>query len=52
MVLHGAIDDELQEIYFLASLSSRWSTMLFAQQYDLDKSETTKIMLFCKEKCK
>ncbi len=35
--LHGASDDELQEIYFLSSLSGRWSTMLFAQQYDLDK---------------
>ncbi len=35
--LHGATDDEIQEIYFLASLTGRWSTMLFAQQYDLEK---------------
>lgn len=35
--LHGASDDELQEIYFLASFTGRWSTMLFAQQYDLEK---------------
>ncbi len=35
--LHGASDDELQEIYFLASFTGRWSSMLFAQQYDLEK---------------
>jgi AhpD family alkylhydroperoxidase len=35
--LHGASDDELQEIYFLSSFTGRWSTMLFAQQYDLEK---------------
>ena len=35
--LHGASDDEIQEIYFLSSLSGRWSTMLFAQQYDMEK---------------
>ena len=35
--LHGASDDEIQEIYFLASFTGRWSTMLFAQQYDMEK---------------
>jgi hypothetical protein len=35
--LHGASDAGLQEIYFLASFTGRWSTMLFAQQYDLEK---------------
>jgi len=35
--LHGASDDELQEIYFLASFTGRWSSMLFAQNYDLEK---------------
>jgi len=35
--IHGATEAELQEIYFLASFSGRWSTMLFAQQYDLEK---------------
>jgi hypothetical protein len=32
--LHGASDEE---IYFLASFTGRWSTMLFAQQYDMEK---------------
>ena len=43
--LNGATEDELQEIYFLASYTGRWSTMLFAQQYDLDKfaAEAAKI---------
>jgi AhpD family alkylhydroperoxidase len=35
--IHGATEAELQEIVFLASFSGRWSTMLFAQQYDMDK---------------
>jgi AhpD family alkylhydroperoxidase len=35
--LYGASDDELQEIYFLASFTSRWSTMIHAQHYDYDK---------------
>ena len=35
--LHGASDDEIQEIYFLSSFTTRWSTMLFAQNYDLEK---------------
>jgi AhpD family alkylhydroperoxidase len=35
--LHGATDDEIQEIFFLSSFTGRWSTMLFAQQYDMEK---------------
>ena len=35
--LYGASDDEIQEIYFLASYTGRWSTMLYAQQYDMEK---------------
>ncbi len=35
--IHGASDDELQEVYFLASFTSRWSAMIHAQQYDYDK---------------
>ncbi len=35
--LHGASDDEIQEIMFLSSFTGRWSTMLFAQQYDMEK---------------
>ena len=35
--IHGASDEEIQEIYFLASFTGRWSTMLLAQQYDMEK---------------
>ncbi len=35
--IHGASTDELQEIYFLASFTARWSAMIHAQQYDYDK---------------
>jgi AhpD family alkylhydroperoxidase len=35
--LHGASKEEIEEIYFLATFTGRWSTMLFAQQYDLEK---------------
>ncbi len=35
--LHGASDDELSELYFLASLTTRWSAMIHAQHYDYDK---------------
>jgi len=35
--LNGASDDEIQEIYFLASYTARWSAMIHAQQYDYDK---------------
>ncbi len=34
---HGATDEELREIYYLASLTSRWSAMIHAQHYDWDK---------------
>ena len=37
--LHGASDEELAEIYFLASFSSRWSAIIHAQNYDYDKFE-------------
>ena len=32
----GATDEEIAETVFLASLTSRWSAMLHAQQYDLE----------------
>jgi AhpD family alkylhydroperoxidase len=32
--LHGATDEEIAEITFLASFSSRWSAMIHAQNYD------------------
>ncbi|MDD1765917.1 MAG: carboxymuconolactone decarboxylase family protein [Methanomassiliicoccales archaeon] len=32
----GATDEEIAETVFLASLTSRWSTILYAQQYDLE----------------
>lgn len=32
--LHGATDEELAEVYYLASLTARWSTMIHAQHYD------------------
>ena len=35
--LYGISDDELKEVYFLASLTTRWSAMLHAQHYDYDK---------------
>jgi AhpD family alkylhydroperoxidase len=35
--IHGASDDELQEVYFLASLTTRWSAMIHAQHYNYDK---------------
>jgi len=34
---HGASDEELREIYWLASLKSIWSAMIHAQHYDWDK---------------
>lgn len=33
---HGATDEELSEVYYLASLTARWSAMLHAQHYDWD----------------
>jgi AhpD family alkylhydroperoxidase len=32
--LHGATDEELAEVYYLASLTARWSAMIHAQHYD------------------
>ena len=37
--LRGATDEELAEVAFLASFSSRWSTMIHAQHYDYDTFE-------------
>ena len=34
--LHGATDEELSEVAYLASLTSRWSAMIHAQNYDYD----------------
>jgi AhpD family alkylhydroperoxidase len=33
---HGATDEELAEVYYLASLTARWSAMIHAQNYDWD----------------
>jgi len=35
--LHGVSDDELKEVYFLASFTTRWSAMIHAQHYDYNK---------------
>lgn len=37
--LRGATDEELAEVAFLASFSSRWSAMIHAQHYDYDTFE-------------
>jgi len=34
---HGATDEEFREIYYLASLTARWSAMIHAQHYEWDK---------------
>ena len=34
--LHGATQEELSEIYFLASFTARWSAAIHAQRYDFD----------------
>jgi AhpD family alkylhydroperoxidase len=34
--MNGATQEELSEVYFLASYTSRWSAILHAQQYDFD----------------
>jgi AhpD family alkylhydroperoxidase len=34
--LYGATDEELAELATLASVTSRWSAMLHAQEYDMD----------------
>jgi len=36
---HGATDEELAEVYYLASLTARWSAMLHAQHYDWELFE-------------
>jgi AhpD family alkylhydroperoxidase len=36
---YGATDEELAEVYYLASLTSRWSTMIHAQHYDWETFE-------------
>ncbi|WP_254864165.1 carboxymuconolactone decarboxylase family protein [Halovivax gelatinilyticus] len=43
--LHGATDDELAELAFLASYTPRYSAMIQAQDYDVDvfKSEVEEI---------
>lgn len=35
--MHGVSDDELKEVYFLASFTTRWSAMIHAQHYDYKK---------------
>ncbi len=35
--LLGANDDELKEVFFLASFTTRWSAMIHAQHYDYKK---------------
>jgi len=35
----GATDEELAELFYLASFTSRWSSMLHAQHYDLKQFE-------------
>lgn len=34
--LHGATDEELSEVAYLASLTARWSAMIHAQHYDME----------------
>ena len=36
---HGATDEELAEIYYLASLTARWSAMIHAQHYEWETFE-------------
>ncbi len=33
---HGATQEELAEVYYLASLTARWSAMIHAQHYSYD----------------
>jgi alkylhydroperoxidase/carboxymuconolactone decarboxylase family protein YurZ len=33
----GATDEEFAELAFLASFTSRWSAMIHAQNYDINK---------------
>lgn len=43
--LHGATEDELSELFFLASYTPRYSALIQAQDYDIDvfKAETEQI---------
>ncbi len=34
--LHGATDEEISEVAYLASLTARWSAMIHAQNYDYE----------------
>jgi AhpD family alkylhydroperoxidase len=34
--MNGATEEELSEVYFLASYTSRWSAIIHAQRYDYD----------------
>jgi len=34
---HGATEEEFREIYYLASLTSRWSSMIHAQNYSMEQ---------------
>jgi len=34
--MNGATDDEMAELVFLASMTSRWSSIIHAQHYDYD----------------
>ena len=43
--LHGATDEEISEVAFLASLTARWSAMIHAQNYDYEvfKKEVSQV---------
>ena len=49
--LHGATEAEMKELTYLASHTSRWSSMIHAQHYDYDtfEQETHEIGAFLKE---
>lgn len=49
--LHGASDEELAEIAFLASYTPRYSALIQAQDYDLDvfRDETAEIATYLQE---
>ena len=34
--MNGASDEEMAEVFYLASMTSRWSAMIHAQHYDYD----------------
>lgn len=49
--LHGATEEELSELFFLASYTPRYSAMLHAQDYDIDVfyEETEQIAEYLQE---